>query len=97
MKDFLASGGAAVKAFKNTGVVPSYVAKDPKGIKMNQKPKTPPTPSFSRLNKGSKGKRMGKGSSSNPFSAGAGTMKKRANPMKKKKKPPTRKKRQPSY
>ena len=28
MKDFLASGGAAVKAYKNKGVVPSYVAKD---------------------------------------------------------------------
>jgi hypothetical protein len=79
MKDFLASGGAAVKAYKNKGVVPSYVAKDPKGIKMNQKPKKPPTPSFSRLNKGSKGKRT-----SNAISAGAGT-------MKKKKKPPTKK------
>ena len=30
MKDFLASGGAAVKAYKNKGVVPSYVAQ-PKG------------------------------------------------------------------
>ena len=59
---------------------------------MNQKPKTPPTPSFSRLNKGSKAKRT-----SNAISAGAGTMQKRANPMKKKKKMPTRKKRQPSY
>ncbi len=27
MKDFLASGGPAVKAYKNKGVVPSYVAK----------------------------------------------------------------------
>jgi len=26
MKDFLAGGGAAVKAYKNKGVVPSYVA-----------------------------------------------------------------------
>ena len=97
MKDFLASGGPAVTAFRNKGVLPSYVAKDPKGIKMNQKPKNPPTPSFSRLNKGSKGKRMGKGSSSNPFSAGAGTMKKRATPIKKKKKMPTKKRTMPKY
>ena len=53
MKDFLASGGAAVKAYKNKGVVPSYVATGPK----TTRPKNAPTPSFSRLNKGSKGKR----------------------------------------
>jgi hypothetical protein len=92
MKDFLASGGPAVTAFRNKGVLPSYVAKDPKGIKMNQKPKKPPTPSFSRLNKGSKGKRT-----SNAISAGAGAMKKRATPMKKKKKMPTKKRTMPKY
>ena len=32
MKDFLASGGAAVKAYKNKGVVPSYVAKPKKEL-----------------------------------------------------------------
>lgn len=75
MKDFLASGGAAVKAYKNKGVLPSYVATGPK----TTRPKNAPTPSFSRLNKGSKGKRT-----SNAISAGAGA-------MKKKKKPPTKK------
>ena len=93
MKDFLASGGAAVKAYKNKGVVPSYVATGPK----TTRPKNAPTPSFSRLNKGSKGKRskiMARTDraqpmsldkrTSNAISAGAGT-------MKKKKKPPTKK------
>jgi hypothetical protein len=77
MKDFLASGGAAVKAYKNTGVVPSYVATGPKPTR----PKNAPTPSFSRLNKGSKGKRT-----SNTISAGAGAMKKKKKtaPVKKK-------------
>ena len=75
MKDFLAGGGAAVKAYKNKGVVPSYVATGPK----TTRPKNAPTPSFSLLNKGSKGKRT-----SNAISAGAGA-------MKKKKKPPTKK------
>ena len=34
MKDFLASGGAAVKAYKNKGVVPSYVAKPKTGTRV---------------------------------------------------------------
>ena len=41
MKDFLASGGPAVTAFRNKGVLPSYVAKDPKGDKDESKTKNP--------------------------------------------------------
>lgn len=78
MKDFLASGGPAVTAYNNKGILPSYVAG----------PKNAPTPSFSRLNKGSKGKR-GKAQQANPF--------KKKTPMKKKKKMPIKKRTMPKY
>ena len=97
MKDFLASGGPAVTAYNNKGILPSYVAG----------PKNAPTPTFSRLNKGSKGKR-GK---PRPKAKAAPAKKKtptqmgrsnpslfnRATPMKKKKKMPTRKRTMPKY
>jgi len=87
MQDFLAGGGPAVKAYNNKGILPSYVSRP-----RTTRPKNAPTPSFSRLNKGSKGKRT-----SNAISAGAGAMKKRATPMKKKKKMPTKKRTMPKY
>jgi|TARA_R110002072_G_scaffold266132_1_gene425000 hypothetical protein len=56
MKDFLASGGNAVIKYKKTGILPSYVAR-PKNV---GSPKNAPTPSYSRLTKGSKGSRQKK-------------------------------------
>jgi hypothetical protein len=91
MKDFLAGGGAAVTTYKNTGVLPSYVARPrttrPKTAGALAKPRMP---------------RQGKGSKPNPFSVGASTMKKKqrsrsASPLKKKKRAPARKRTMPKY